>query len=315
MKKIPSCLICNSKQARFLYLSQDRMFDLPGKFIIKKCQKCKFVFIDPKPESQDLSKHYPSQQYYTHLVHKRKNFFEALRSYLINHYYNKTILARLITLIIPNVPAIPNLKREGKILDIGCGSGDTLLALKNLGWDAYGIDIDKKAIDTAKKRGLNNVSVGSYHVLAKYPDNFFDAVRLYHVIEHLGNPSLCLKLIRKKLKKNGELIIGTPNFESTASFIFGKHWYNLDTPRHLFLFSPKTLKDLLIQQELRPTSVEYVSAGGILGSLQYFINDIFKKKIDLIHKQWLVLMLYPIERALDLFRLGDVFVLRAKIKS
>ena len=156
------------------------------------------------------------------------------------------------------------------------------------------------------------MSVGSYHTLAKYPDNFFDAVRLYHVIEHLDNPELCLKLISKKLKGNGELIIGTPNVGSIASLIFGKHWYNLDTPRHIFLFSPHTLKDLLIQQDLHPTSVEYVSAGGIIGSFQYIIEDIFKKKIDLIHKQWLVIMLYPIERALDLLRLGDVFVLRAR---
>lgn len=312
MKKILSCLICNSKNFRFLYLSRDRMFDLPGLFIIKQCQKCKFVFIDPKPTSKDLKKHYPSGQYYSYSEHEKKNFFETLRDYLINHYYNKTILTRIITSVIPNVPAIPNLNTEGKILDIGCGNGDTMLILKGLGWDAYGFDIDKRAIDAARKRGLSNVRVGSYHTLAKYPDNFFDAVRLYHVIEHLDNPELCLKLISKKLKKNGELIIGTPNIDSATSFIFGKYWYNLDTPRHLFLFSPKTLRYLMSQQSFRSISIEYVSAGGIIGSCQYIIEDIFKKKIDLIHKQWLVIMLYPIERALDLLRLGDVFVLRAR---
>ena len=66
MKKILSCLICNSKNFRFLYLSRDRMFDLTGLFIIKQCRKCKFVFVDPKPTGRDLKKHYTRGQYYSY---------------------------------------------------------------------------------------------------------------------------------------------------------------------------------------------------------------------------------------------------------
>ena len=209
---------------------------------------------------------------------------------------------------------MPSYIKNGKILDLGCGTGDTLALLKKLGWDTYGIDIDKQAISIGINRGLKNLKLGTYKDIAEYPDNYFDAIRLYHVIEHLDDPSLCLSLIKKKLKKGGELIMGTPNMEGCISKVFKSYWYNLDTPRHIFLFSPYTLKNLLIKQDIYPTSVEYVSAGGIAGSVQYLIGDIFKKKIDLIHKQWFVIVLYPIERILDLLRLGDVFVVRAKIQ-
>lgn len=311
MKKVIECIVCKSKKFTFQHLSKDRMFNLPGEFSIKKCPSCSLVFLDPQPVGLQLKKYYPSKKYYAYNKDDAKGFFEILREYLVKNYYSPTFLSKIITLLIKNVPAMPSNPKNGKILDLGCGTGDTLVLLKKLGWDTYGIDIDKQAISVGIKRGLKNLKLGTYKDIATYPDSYFDAVRLYHVIEHLDNPALCLNLIRKKLKKNGELILGTPNMQSFTSILFKSRWYNLDSPRHLFLFSPRTLGKLVGKEGYLVKNIEFCSAGGLAGSLQYYIEDVFGKKINLINNLLVVLLLYPIEWFLDKLSLGDVFSLKA----
>lgn len=264
------------------------------------------------PTAKELTKYYPKQKYYAYGAANDKGLFTQLRRYLLHRQYEPNVITTLLHLIIPRVPAIPNKVPDGKILDIGCGTGETLLLLKQLRWKTYGMDIDKKAIAIAKKRGVDHVRVGYCQDIAAYPDNFFDAIRLYHVIEHLDNPILCLQLIRKKLKKGGQLIIGTPNVESLISRVFRTYWYNLDTPRHVVLFSPKTLERAIIETKFVFPHVEFCSAGGLLGSIQYALVAKHGLKFNLIHNQWLVLLIYPIEWILDKMRIGDIFVMRVE---
>lgn len=269
---------------------------MPGKFSEYRCNNCGLVKLDSQPSN--LKKYYPTKNYYSYAAKSRKSFLGWLRSFLILH--------RLFGF----VPAMPG-QKTGRILDIGCGSGDTLLLLKSVGWDIYGLDIDPGAIRIARKRGLKNISLGTYESVAKYPDNFFDAIRLYHVIEHLDDPNNCLRLAYKKLKPGGELIIGTPNVHSLVARIFKQYWYNLDCPRHLYLFTPKTLGALASKNKLDGHETTFASAGGWVGSIQYVLEQLTRKDIDLINRQWLVIACYPLEWVLDRLRLGDVFVLTA----
>lgn len=314
MKQIKNCILCGSSKFISLYEARDRMFGFSGKFFLKKCSKCSLAFLDPQPSGLELKKYYPSKNYYAYNINKKKGFIQILREYLIKHYYSPNFISLIITTFIKNVPAMPSYCKNGKILDLGCGMGDTLLLLKKLGWETYGIDMDKNAIATGRKLGLKNLTLGTYKNLTRYPDNYFDAIRMYHVIEHLDDPSLCICLIKKKLKKNGELIIGTPNIKSLLGFLFKSCWYNLDSPRHLFLFSPNTLRKIIEKEGLKVNKIEFCSAGGTAGSLQYFISDVFNKKVDLVHKFLVVLLFYPFEWFLDKFWLGDVFTIKANKK-
>src|SRR3989344_2232969 len=206
MKKINSCILCGSSESVPLYVTSERMFGYGGKFFLKKCNKCSLAFLDPQPLESQLKKYYPSKEYYIYNRSGKKRPIEIIRDYLVTHYYSPNFLSFLISTFIKNVPAMPSYVKNGKILDLGCGTGDTLVLLKKLGWDVYGIDMDRNAISTGRKRGLKNLLLGTYRELDKYQDNYFDAIRLYHVIEHLDDPELCLSLIKKKLKKGGELI-------------------------------------------------------------------------------------------------------------
>lgn len=310
-RKIKSCILCESSKFEFMFFSKDRMFNLQEKFAVKKCRQCSLVFLDPQPSKKLLKKHYPSQKYYSYSRSKERDLFKIIRDYLIGHYYSPNIFSLSISTFIQNIPAIPSYVKNGKILDIGCGDGDTLVSLKKLGWETYGLDINSKAVEIANKKGLN-VKSGAFRALSTYPDSYFDAIRLYHVIEHIDNPSLCLSLIRKKLKKRGELLIGTPNINSPLANIFGSYWYNLDTPRHLFLFSPQTLGKLLNKNNFVIKKTEFCSVGGIPGSLGYVVRDLLNRKINLI-KIPIVLLFYPLEWILNKLGAGDVFVVRASI--
>lgn len=311
MKKISSCILCGSSESVPLYITFERMFGYGGKFFLKECSKCSLAFLNPQPADSQLKKYYPSKDYYIYKRSSKKGPIGIIREYLVAHYYSPSFLSLLMGTFIKNVPAMPSCVENGKILDLGCGTGDTLVLLKKLGWDVYGMDIDGNAISIGGKRGLSNLKVGTYKDLDRYPDDYFDAIRLYHVIEHLDDPSFCLSLIRKKLKKNGELVMGTPNIESLVSKIFKAYWYNLDSPRHLFIFSPRTLRMLVEKNGFSVKKIEFCSAGGIIGSIQYFVNELFNNRIDLIHKFSLIVLFYPFEWFLDKLHLGDVFTIRA----
>ena len=308
------CAVCGSSDFVNLYLTHDRMFGISGKYRVKKCKKCLLLFIDPQPTTNVLSQHYPSKKYYSYTVSQKRNIFGILRNYLVKNYYNPNFVASIFAKFVKNVPAMPSYRENGKILDVGCGTGDTLILLQELGWEAYGIEIDKNAVKAARERGLTHVKLGTYKDIFKFPDNYFDSIRLYHVIEHLDDPITCLKLIHKKLKKDGELILGTPNYSSLISKIFGKYWYNLDVPRHVFVFSPSNLKTLVKKSGFKTDEVEFCSAGGITNSIQYIINAWHISKIQLGGKFWIFLLFYPIEWILDKIGLGDIFILRVSKK-
>lgn len=299
MKSSGGCMVCGASIYRPFTAAPDRMFGGKEVFSYLRCLGCGLVMQQPKISARELKKHYPSSKYYSY-QEQEFGLFDRIRSYLLKH--PRALLAR----ILPKVPAIPSQVKGGKILDVGCGTGETIAQLGELGWNVYGLDIDKNAVSAANRHGLENVSYGSWQEMKKFPDNFFDAIRLYHVIEHLDDPAECLALIRRKLKAGGELLVGTPNAASFAAKIFRSFWYNFDSPRHLFLFTPNNLTRLVKAKGFSVSTVRFCSAGGIVGSLQYLLS------VPLLSRAWLVMLIYPIEWLLDRLGWGDVFVLHAR---
>lgn len=319
--RLKKCHFCGFSESGLLFISKDRMFNLPGRFRVVKCLNCGLVFLNPPPNKKTILKHYPKDKYYSYQKTEKESFLGRLRKHLIFKYYGSKkfsnfedpgFLIKTLASLIRKVPAIPKFKPGGRLLDIGCGSGKSLALFKKLGWEVFGIETDKNAVNFARERGLKNVILGSFEKIKDYPDSFFDVIRLYHVLEHLPDPSFCLKLIHKKLKRGGKVIVGVPNLDSFAGKLFGKYWYNLDSPRHLFVFSRKTLNKLLRKTSFKVIKEEYCSGGGILGSIQYIINGKLKTKIDLINRTYLFILFYPLEWFLDRAKFGDVITLTAK---
>lgn len=314
MNKALHCIVCNGINFSQLFKTKDRMFNIPGLFNVKRCRGCGLVFLSPQPPQEVLKNHYPHQQYYSYKLEIKglSGLISKFRSYLIKHYYRPTILSKTFSILVQGVPAIPQKpkRKQAKILDVGCGSGKTLTLLKEFGWDVYGLEIDKNAVKIARKRGLKNIKLGEYKKIEDYPNNYFDCIRLYHVIEHIPDPRNCLNLIHKKLKPGGEVILGTPNYDSMVSKLFGKFWYNLDIPRHLFIFSPKTLSKIVKSEGFSRLSVVFCSSDGLGRSIVYTINEMLHKKMDTNKFTLLFFILYPVEWVLDKLKTGDIITLR-----
>lgn len=303
-----SCAVCKKNNWFALYNSHDRVFGNKKEFLIKRCRYCGVIALFPQPNRREMSCYY-EKQYYAYSQTIEKNIIFSIRRYLIQQSVKNSLWGRILTRIFP-LPSIPQYKSKSKLLDIGCGGGQTLKILDDIGWDTYGIEIDKNAVDLAKRKGLKNITLGSFEVLEKFPDRYFNAIRLYHVIEHLDNPQLCLQLAYKKLKKGGELLIGTPNYDSLIGRLGGTYWFNLDTPRHLYIFNPRLLKEMLEKNKFRIKKLQFSSGGGIVYTIQYFLSDRFGWKIS-FDRHWLLLLFYPMDWLVDCLHQGDVFTVEA----
>lgn len=131
--------------------------------------------------------------------------------------------------------------RAGRILDVGCGRGFTLAALQELGHEVYGIQISPEAAAYARERlGITNIETRDLLDVG-YPENSFDAVTAYHVIEHLADPHAFLLEARRILRPGGHLILEVPNAAGWGARWTGRHWLGWDVPYHRFHFSRRTL--------------------------------------------------------------------------
>lgn len=136
----------------------------------------------------------------------------------------------------------------GRVLDIGCGDGAFLEWARAAGWEGIGVDPDPGAVASARSRGLD-VRLGDARVLVDERASF-DAVTLSHVLEHVHDPEALLKQIRELLKPGGLLWLDTPNVASTGHRLFGRSWRGLEPPRHLVLFTPSSLRQILAAARL-----------------------------------------------------------------
>lgn len=134
--------------------------------------------------------------------------------------------------------------RGRRVLDVGCGRGDTLAWLQRWGADVHGTQVSATAAQVARDLiGHDRIFVGEL-ADAGYPDASFDCVTLWHVLEHVSDPLSLLKEIQRILRPDGLLYIEVPNAGGWAARRFRHHWLAYDVPKHLFHFSPETLKAL-----------------------------------------------------------------------
>jgi 2-polyprenyl-3-methyl-5-hydroxy-6-metoxy-1,4-benzoquinol methylase len=136
---------------------------------------------------------------------------------------------------------IARLTRKKKLLDIGCGTGYFLSYMKKHSYDVMGIEKNSVAKEFAVK---------NFKLKIKPPEDLlngtikkqFDIITLWHVLEHLYNPQIYLKMIHELLHDDGILLIALPNHHSFDAAHYKDKWAAYDLPRHLWHFTPETLK-------------------------------------------------------------------------
>jgi 2-polyprenyl-3-methyl-5-hydroxy-6-metoxy-1,4-benzoquinol methylase len=130
----------------------------------------------------------------------------------------------------------------GRLLEVGCGSGAALKEMEARGWSVEGVDFDPQAVKAARARNLS-VRLGTLEQQA-YPDDSFDAIAMVHVIEHVPDPRGLLRECRRILRPGGDLVAITPNAGSLGHRLFGPDWRGLEPPRHLHIFTRRSLEHI-----------------------------------------------------------------------
>lgn len=260
----PDCYLCRSA-GKVLYENlTDRLFGTEGRWDIRACGNatCGLLWLDPMPIPEDIAKAYAD--YYTHEDAPERSghplyriFVAAKEGYLAAHYGYfaqglsawKRLAGWLLTLhpgrravvdfSVMWLSALPG----SRLLDVGCGSGWLLETMQRLGWAVEGVDLDPEAVKAARTKGLR-VHQGTL-AGQQLPAGSFDAVTMSHFIEHVHDPGATLAECRRLLKHGGRLVVVTPNTESLGHRLYGRSWMHLDPPRHLHLFNPDTLSEVV----------------------------------------------------------------------
>lgn len=218
-KEFTHCALCGADDYTTLYPALDIKISLQW-FPIVRCNSCGLVYTNPRPPEKNIKAYYGSKYYSYQTFPANKESTEMANS-------------------------------GKKVLDVGCGSGNWLYHQRLLGHDVYGVEIDSGAV-TAGRRMELSIFQGRL-TEAGFESEFFDYIRMNHVLEHVYSPLETLREVRRILKNDGTLFVEVHNFDSVESFLLRATWRQLEVPRHLWHFSPHTLEKLLREAGLRIT--------------------------------------------------------------
>jgi len=264
LEHLNQCPICGSLNRTLKFSDvEDQTCGTQGKWNYYQCSSCGIYYLDPRPNEETIGRAY--ENYFTHTPHKkrkRSNRFSQIAMAIRNDYLfwkygqNKQPRNRagrwLMYLLPPwlrlewdhHARHLPKPKPGvDRLLDVGCGNGKFLKDAQLAGWQCYGVDFDPQAVETAKRQGAH-VWQGTL-IEQKFPDNYFNAITLSHVIEHVHQPKDFLRECRRILKPGGILWIATPNNNSVIEKWFKKNWLACIPPQHLILFNQHILRELL----------------------------------------------------------------------
>jgi 2-polyprenyl-3-methyl-5-hydroxy-6-metoxy-1,4-benzoquinol methylase len=264
LEALRKCPICGNSSREILHadLVDNTFFCAPGIWKMWSCKTCSAAYLDPRPTPLSIGLAYKS--YYTHAPNSvsRKDFgqlsvFRKFRRMLVNGYTNwrfgthEREASGLGIALIGLIPSfcgrlaneyrnIPRVRPKNAVaLDLGCGDGSFLALANRCGWHVVGADPDEMAVEAARKRGFD-IHLGGVEVF-EGQEARFDLITMNHVIEHLHDPVDDLAACYRLLKPGGRIWIETPNIQSYGHKSFGTNWRGLEAPRHLVLFSRKTL--------------------------------------------------------------------------
>ncbi|NDI98510.1 class I SAM-dependent methyltransferase [Flavobacterium sp. LaA7.5] len=192
----------------------------------------------PQPAAENLARYYESDDYISHTDGKR-SLFEKLY-----HTIKQKALHDKIKLVQEFKP------QKGKLLDIGAGTGDFLVMAKKNGWHITGIEPSEKAKGIAKTKGVSFADS-----LTHIEDHSYDAVTMWHVLEHVPDVENQISELKRIIKPDGVIVVAVPNYKSYDAKHYGSYWAAYDVPRHLWHFSKTAIKKLFGAQGMEVVKV------------------------------------------------------------
>jgi 2-polyprenyl-3-methyl-5-hydroxy-6-metoxy-1,4-benzoquinol methylase len=232
-----TCPVCGAADFKSLWKAKD--YTVSGKlFEIAACASCTLAFTQDVPDAESIGPYYKSENYISHSNTSRG---------LVNGIYHavrKRTLAVKRKLIISATG-----KQQGSLLDVGSGTGAFVQEMKQHGWQVTGLepDADARAV-AASDYQVQLTDISEFYQL---PAGKFDAITLWHVLEHVHDLHAYVQQLRNLLTDNGRIFIAVPNYTSKDAQTYKEYWAAFDVPRHLYHFSPASMQVLMQKNGLK----------------------------------------------------------------
>ncbi len=275
------CRICANGTDNRMFLCKEKMFGWGGEFTYFQCANCGCLQIAEVPA--DLGKFYPNNyfSFRTPTVPNQgcKSRLAVIRD--LSTITNRGFVGKLLGRFYPPhddriVPLgrVP-LRRDSKVLDVGCGNGALLLVLHRAGLRRLqGIDPFLPS-DMEPAPGLHLRKLTLNDVEENY-----DVIVFNHVFEHVRDGLETLMLCQKRLNPDGKAILRFPTADSEAWEQYRENWVQLDAPRHLFLYSRKSFELIAARAGLKIEQWFCDSS-----AFQFWASELYKRGVPLLDNQ------------------------------
>jgi SAM-dependent methyltransferase len=216
-KQVENCILCNETSDRF------RPFEVVKGWRYVSCATCGFVFLNPQPTDQELTRFYNQSYRYD---------LELYKDTIPRQHIWLDMLEQFCG-------------RPGDLLEVGCSYGYFLAAAKKRGWSVRGIELGEGAASFARKELGLPVDNGRILDVRNGPPSSFDAIVAWHVLEHDPVPHRFIEIAYELLRPGGVLALRVPNLNSTVAKLSGPWWQWLSPPEHICMYTLETLSRLL----------------------------------------------------------------------
>lgn len=289
------CKICGNSEQNTAHVGREMMLGLRDEFVYIECARCGCLQLASPP--QEMPKYYPSDYYSYANPRSIASILKRQRASYARNGFNP--VGALVAYLYGPDNAIRSvarlgLKKDVRLLDVGCGSGGLLFNLKRMGFqNLVGVDpflpssIDRDGVRLLKKE-LPEL------------DGEFDVVMLHHAFEHMADPAAVLKHLGRILSPEGIIILRIPLCDSYAWKHYGVNWHQLDAPRHLFLHTNKSMSILADKAQLVISEITYDST-----LLQFIISEEYMRNIAQADKKS-----YVNNPLRSIFSLGEIRAFR-----
>jgi SAM-dependent methyltransferase len=231
-----SCHLCGLDDTQVLFQKRDKLGITDDEFQVVECRGCGLLYVNPRPTEAEIGKFYPETYSWKETLEAGSFLTKWVRR--LEKGYRYHLLKDEVSKVVKFTG-----RSAGKVLDIGCGTGDRLDVFRSKGFETYGVETSDSA-DYAREHLSLNVLKGDLFS-AQLQDRFFDIVTLYNVLEHTHHPTRVCDEIHRILKDDGLLVIQVPNKNSLQYRLFKKKWAAFDVPRDLYYFGVEVLRSLL----------------------------------------------------------------------
>jgi 2-polyprenyl-3-methyl-5-hydroxy-6-metoxy-1,4-benzoquinol methylase len=236
------CPVCKSTSIVYALTAIDHT--VSGKaFEVWECGNCTLRFTQNIPSLEQIGAYYKSDEYISHSDTSKgfiNNLYHRVRKITLK---NKRRLVEEFTG-----------KQKASLLDIGAGTGAFLNTMKLAGWTVSGLEPDEIARQNAQAN--YNITLEDLSAFQHLPFDSYDAVTMWHVLEHVHDLHGYMQRLKQVLKKDGRIFIAVPNYTSHDANAYKHNWAAYDVPRHLYHFSPKAMKTLLDLRGLKLMAIK-----------------------------------------------------------